>query len=146
MNLKKAILTGLLAYALSFAAGIITLLILRIDPSTGTDIPNSAYIIGMFTSVLITVFCANLYFKGEKTSAEEGFKFGTIIIAVSFLIDMFFFTTYTLTTAGTSQTVVDYYTNVYFWLTLVLVFITSALVGHFKRKGLTLNKRRRKKR
>ena len=145
MNLRKAVLLGLLAYAMSFAASIIILLVLGVEPSNLQDIPTSAYIIGMLASIAITIICCLWYFKKEKASAEDGFKVGIILVAVSFFVDLIFFGVNALTATGTKEILIQYYANIYFLLTIVLVIITSAIIGHFKKKAVSVAKKTKRK-
>src|SRR3989344_4462462 len=145
MTLRKAFLLGLLAYAISFGVSIIILTVLDIKPAAGDEIPRSAYILGMLAAVIITLICSVWYFKGEKASAEEGFKVGITLVLFGFLLDIVFFALTATTTPGAKEIFIEYYTNIYFWLTIALVIVTAAVVGHFKKKTITVVKKSAKK-
>ncbi|MBI2449082.1 hypothetical protein HYV49_02175 [Candidatus Pacearchaeota archaeon] len=130
MNLKRAIWVAVLTYAISFIIGLIVMMIMGVDPTNLTEIPNNVLYISIILTIIIAVFFTLLYFKGKriKPNAKEGFYFGLILIIVGTILDIIIFSLSSLAT-GTQQSLIEYYSNPFFWIALILLLATTTIVG-----------------
>ncbi len=133
MNLKRATLVSVLIYAISFAIGFILMFKLGINAFELETIPSSFYYLSMLAGIILTAVFTIFYFKDKKLkpSLKEGFLFGVVLIVVGSILDVIIFSI-GLASGGPSTAIIDYYSNPFFWATIVLLLATSSLVGWIK--------------
>ena len=135
MNLKRAIGVGLLTYLASFIIGIIIMFAMGVDPSQGSEIPKSAFIVNIIITLILAGLFTLFYFKDKKIkrSAKEGFMFGIVLIIIGFILDIIIFTLTSMMTT-TQVDLLEYYSDPIFWLALILFVLTTTIVGAIKEK------------
>ena len=134
MNLKRAISIVLLVYIVTFILTLTFAALIGVDNTDPESIPTSLWIIGIILAIGLTTWGASFYFKSKKTtpSAKQGLIFGIITLLVGFALDF--------TTAGLGagqegiNSLLDYYSQSYFLITLVLLLGSTTLVGYLKAK------------
>jgi len=135
MNVKRAIGVGLLTYLVSFILGIIVMFAMGVDPSQGSEIPKSAFIVNIIITLILAGLFTLFYFKDKKIkrNAKEGFLFGIVLIIMGFILDVIIFTLTSIMTS-TQINILEYYSNPIFWLALILFVLTTTIVGAIKEK------------
>ena len=88
---------------------------------------------GSGKSAMIFLLCDYFKDKKIKRNAKEGFYFGLVLIIIGFILDGILFTVGAIA-GGTQFDVLAYYTSPFFWAALVLVVITTTIVGAVKGK------------
>jgi ABC-type spermidine/putrescine transport system permease subunit II len=133
MNIKRAIWLGVLTYITSFIVGIILAAILGIDITTGEPLTPTLWYLSIIFTIIVSAIFTYIYFKDEKTKPDftQGIYFGFVLIVIGFIIDSLIIIPYIL--QGNSKIeVLSYYTEPFFWLSLVLLLVTTSIIGHFK--------------
>ena len=129
MNIKRAILLSIVAYAASFVLAVLVGMVLNTGVSSDVvSVPTHVWLVGMSISVLVMLFATRWYFKaGETTpSAAHGAYFGGIAIATGFTLDIV-----TVLPFGNPVAVLgQYYAQPFFVGTLALILITTTYVGY----------------
>ena len=135
MNIKRALWVSVLTYAASFIIGLIVMTLMGIDPTNLAKIPNNVLYISILLTIIIVALFTLFYFKGKniKPSAKEGFYFGLVLIILGTILDVIIFSLSSLAT-GTQQSLIEYYSNPLFWITLILLLATTTIVGAVKRR------------
>lgn len=105
-------------------------MLMNIDMTATTKLPPSFFIIGMVLSVVLAGIFSVVYFKGKgvKASTKEGFYLGVTIILIGFVLDLVLFLL-SILAGETGSEITTYYSNIFFWIALVLVIATATLVG-----------------
>lgn len=132
MKLKRAILIAIATYALSFIIGLIPMLLMGVNTMEMSEFPANFFIIGMVISVALAVAFSLVYFRDKRIrrNAKEGFYFGIVLAITGFALDGILFLIGSL--SGSPMDLLAYYANPLFWLTLLLVIITTTIVGKVK--------------
>lgn len=125
MNLKRGILIALALYAVTLIVGIIITLVTRVSISSPQDIPTTFWIITIVTTVFLTSLASIWYFNKVKRSTKEGLKLGITFVLTGLVIDIVLF----LTQPGGIQLIKEYYSNVSFYIVLVLVVASCVFIG-----------------
>lgn len=135
MNLKRAIGIGFLTYIATFAVGIIAALAMGLDMTSTDTPPPEMFYISAIAAVIIASLFSLWYFKGKnvETNAKQGFIFGIVLILIGFAMDFITFIPY-VTSGGSYNDLLAYYSNPIFLITLVLILVTPAVVGHILSK------------
>ena len=130
MNYKRALLLSLLAYVISFIVGFLAALAFSVDFSGDEPIPQSLWYVGLVASVIIMASLTLWYFKSDTTTAStlNGLAFGAIAVVFSAALDALIFIPATL--SGRGNELISYYSEPLFWITLILVIVTTTLVGY----------------
>ena len=130
MNYKRALLLSLLAYVISFIVGLLAALIFSVDFSGDDPIPRSLWYVGIIASIIIMASFTLWYFKSDTTTAStlNGLAFGAIAVVFSAALDALIFTPAAL--SGRGNELISYYSEPLFWITLILVIVTTTLVGY----------------
>lgn len=136
MNLKRAAWIGVVTYIISFIIGIIVMYFLGFDPSQASEIPNSLLYVNIILTIIIAALFTWFYFSGKssekkakiKPSMKEGLLFGVVLIVVGFIIDLIIFGISSIAT-DVEQNIIKYYSNPLFWVAIVLLLVTTTLVG-----------------
>lgn len=125
MKLKRGILIALALYASTMVVGIVLTLITKINISSPQEIPTTYWIITIITTVLLTSLASIWYFNKAKRNAKEGIKLGITFIITGFIMDLLFF----MTQEGGIQLIKGYYSNISFYIVLILVVSTCIFIG-----------------
>ncbi|MCH8050181.1 hypothetical protein IIB51_02145 [Patescibacteria group bacterium] len=130
MNYKRALLLSLLAYVISFIVGLLAALIFSVDFSGDEPIPQSLWYVGIIASVIIMASLTLWYFKSDTTRAGtlNGLAFGAVAVFFSAILDTLIFIPAAL--SGKGNELIAYYSEPFFWITLILVIVTTTLVGY----------------
>ena len=105
--------------------GIVLTLITKINISSPQEIPTTYWIITIITTVLLTSLASIWYFNKAKRNAKEGIKLGITFIITGFIMDLLFF----MTQEGGIQLIKGYYSNISFYIVLILVVSTCIFIG-----------------
>jgi len=125
VKLKRGILIALALYASTMVVGIVLTLITKINISSPQEIPTTYWIITIITTVLLTSLASIWYFNKAKRNAKEGIKLGITFIITGFIMDLLFF----MTQEGGIQLIKGYYSNISFYIVLILVVSTCIFIG-----------------
>ncbi len=126
---------GVVVYLCSFVLGILLSIISSLYFSQTGKTNTIISLINLVLMVVIVALFSLYYFKDNKIKADvkEGLKFGLVLIVIGFVFDWVGFL---ISIARNSpQDLINYYSNPYFWIALILLIGTSALVGHIKGKS-----------
>jgi len=130
MHLKRAIPLCILVYIISFASGIMIATILGVDLTSAPEPTTGLWIGGMIATVIIMSLFTVWYFKSPKTTAnaKNGFYFGLVAVLVGSVIDAAIIVPMILT-SDAPQNPIAYYTSPLFTATIVILLITTTVVG-----------------
>lgn len=133
MNIKRAVGVGILTYLIAFIIGMIVVGISGVDATNPAEVPKSVLYINIVITIIIAALLTLFYFKGKHTKAnvKEGLLFGIVLVIVGFILDIIIF----LIFSSASQSefdLMEYYSNPIFWVSLVLLLITTSVVGWIK--------------
>tara|TARA_Y100000310_G_scaffold317846_1_gene371209 strand:+ start:26228 stop:26632 length:405 start_codon:yes stop_codon:yes gene_type:complete len=129
MNLKRSVWISVTLYLASMVFGIILALVLGLDEQSAVNPPLSLWIWGMILTVALTFLFTLWYFRGKSGSWKEGLQLGGVMILIGLLLDLLL-----VGFAGELDSLLQYYKNPLFFLTLGLLLATSSLVGQYKQK------------
>lgn len=137
MNYRRAITAAIMCYGITLVIGVFAVFVLKFgfeDTASG-QISQSTWVFSMVTSILATTLCALWYFRKEanKASLNTGIHLGLVILAISFALDFVSFLP-RFTDPATQNLLKMFYANPFFWLTAVLVVVTTTLVAKYKEK------------
>jgi hypothetical protein len=134
MNFKRAVWISLVTYIVSFIIGGIVAFMFQVDPQA-TTLPIPLYIAMVVMTVIIAILFTLLYFKDRKIkpSAKEGFMFGIVLVFTGFILDVLIFSISSLV-ADLSQDIIEYYSSALFWIAIMVLLITTTLVGMYKQR------------
>lgn len=123
---------SVLAYIASLAVGIAVMVVYGIDLGETQAIPPEMWYAGAITAIIFAALFAAWYFRSPKVdaSAQEGLKFGLVMIVTGFVLDLVSFLPL-LTHEDPYDPILEYYSSPFFWVTLVLVVVAAALTGNF---------------
>ena len=142
MRLKRAILISVAAYAASFVVGLLTAAVLGFDPySTDQTIPESVWYVGIISTFVIGFVFAWWYLKPSEVekSPRQGLWFALVAIAVGLVVDWLMIGIYVLSGGDVAQ-FIAYYSDPYFWLSIVALLVGSVLAGFWVRRGNAIKK------
>ncbi|MBS3093732.1 hypothetical protein J4456_04090 [Candidatus Pacearchaeota archaeon] len=130
MNLKRALGIGLLTYVLAFVIGIVIMFLFQVDSSDPFSIPPYILYINIGITIILAAFFTLWYLRGKKIkpSVKEGFLFGITLIIIGTVIDVILFSIGALL-SDVPMSLLDYYSNPVFWISLLLFLATTTLVG-----------------
>lgn len=135
MNIKRAIGIALLTYIATFIVGILAAIVIGIDLTVETTPPPEMIYVAAFAAVVIAGIFSVWYFKGKsvEVNAKQGLFFGGVMIIIGFIMDIVTFIPY-VASGGSYDDILKYYSDPVFWVTLILVLVTPAAVGHILQK------------
>ena len=125
MNIKRGVSIGLALYAVTFIIGIILIILTKTNIDSPQNIPTTYWIITIVTTVILTSLASLWYFNKAKRNAKEGFKLGITFIITGLIIDLVSF----LTQKNGVQLIKEYYSNISFYIVLILVVATCVFIG-----------------
>lgn len=131
MKIKRALLASIYTYLASLVVGIIGAFIFQTDPAQ-TSVPVPMFLIGILAPILFTWIFATWYFRGSQVAQGrgQGLVLGILLVLISFILDV---VTILPTTGGnladTITLLTDYYTQLAFWITTLLVIGACVVVG-----------------
>lgn len=130
MNIKRAIGLSILAYIATFVVGALVAVVSGVDLGEIQEAPTILWVTGALVSVAFAWAFAWWYFRSPKTiaSPRNGLLFGLVMIATGFILDFVTFLPL-VTREDPWGSILAYYFNPFFWGTVVLVVITTTLVG-----------------
>lgn len=131
MKIKRALLASIYTYLASLIIGIIGAFIFSADPAQAS-VPVPMFLIGILAPILFAWIFATWYFRGSRVvqGRGQGFALGILMVLIGFILDI----VTVLPTAGgslgnTVALLTDYYTQVVFWVTALLVIGACVVVG-----------------
>jgi uncharacterized membrane protein YfcA len=125
MNLKRGILIALILYVTTMIIGVALTIITKINLLSPQDIPTTYWIITIITTVILTSLASILYFNKAKRNSKEGLNLGITFVITGFIIDILLF----LTQKRGVLLIKQYYSNISFYIVLVLVVATCVFIG-----------------
>ena len=136
MDKKRAIWISVLLYAATFLIGIVVALILGTDLSGETPITKMHWVLSIILSVILAGLFSLWYFKGRKIkiSQKEGLYLGLTFLAVGIFFDLLFIIPYLALGVGDVNSLLNYYQDPFFWISVVLIVVTPIVVGKWKGK------------
>ena len=134
MDLKRAIWISVLLYVATFIMGIIVALVVGTDLTGEESISTTHWILSILVSVVIAALFSLWYFRGKKAkaSAKEGFYLGITFLAVGIIFDALFIIPYLF--VGGASGVLSYYSDIWFYISVILVVLTPVIIGSMKSK------------
>ncbi len=139
MKARRAIGFAVLAYILTMIVGMITTTVAGLDMTAMSTPPLWLCIVSSIGAALLCWLAAWLYFRGKKTKKGTiyGFYFAIYMVIVGFIMDILMWTVAMPggTTIEGMKQLLQYYTQWYFWLTFVLIFVASILTGKCMKKN-----------
>ena len=131
---RRKIYLGLIAYLVSFTIGIINAQIMGVDLATASEVPTPVWIVGVLAQLVIMALFSLWYFASRKvvSSVAEGVRFGLTCVILGFVVEILLI----IPSIFFSHAPADpfkYYTNPFFWLSVVVTLLIPALVGAIKR-------------
>jgi len=115
MNIKKAVLFGLILWMLIFVEVSIEMFAIASE--------STQQIVHVIVLPILVVICSILYFKKEKKSAAEGLLLGVIFLAVGTVLDLI------ITIPLFVKSFSTFYGNFELWFGFVEVLVFCALIG-----------------
>ena len=131
MDVKRALWMGFLVYIISFIIGTIVGILMGVDFSTAASVPDSVWAVNIVLAIIIVGTFGVWYFKKVTPSWKQGALLGIMFVLVGFIIDLLLVIPWIMFSDSPAD-IVSYYTNPLFWLTLLLIVLTTAVVGWFK--------------
>jgi uncharacterized membrane protein AbrB (regulator of aidB expression) len=135
MNTKRAIASAILTYITTFVVGVLVGVIANVSPEQASsgEVPGAILYGGAVAAIILSALFAWWYFRPARTEAntKKGLYLGLIFIVVGFVLDVVAFAA-----TGQLDTAQTYYSEPAFLTTLVLVVLSTTLVGwYLSRKG-----------
>jgi len=129
MNIKKAIGTGLLVFAVQFAS--VSVIGNTFGPLLGTSAwAGYAWQAAMVLLLVAIVYCtARWYFTGTIATAIKGFYLGIVVVAVSFVINLLQTIPAIALGQNISQPLLQYVSSISFWVTVVITVASATCAG-----------------
>lgn len=133
-NLGRALGISFLLYVATFVVGIVSGIVSGQDMSSLDTVSDSFWYVGMVGAVVLCALFATWYLNGKNISASaaSGLKFGITAVILSSGLDLILFSLGNA--AGASTDLGRYYGDLRFWIILLLVVGTAALMGYWKQK------------
>lgn len=138
MNIKRAFLASIYTYFAALVIGVIAAFIFQNDLSQ-TGISTPMFLVGILAPVVCIWIFATWYFRGHVAQGRiQGLLLGLFVVLISFILDILT----VLPTAGGNldNTVVlltDYYTQIVFWVTtLIVIGVCVAIGGNIRSKHI----------
>ena len=131
MNVRRAIIIGLLLWIAALIIGLILFFITRNTSLSDTFLS----IIGLIFLVVLTAIASFVYFGGKKKveiNPKEGLLLGGVFFIVSVVLDTITFIPF-VSVAGSSVSLLAYYISPAFLIGLILILAVPSLVGYIAR-------------
>ena len=134
MDRKRALWISALLYFATFFVGIVVAVIIGTDLSGETPITTMHWILSMVLSVILAALFSLWYFRKEgiKVSVKEGLHLGLSFLVVGIVFDMLILIPYLASGVGDGASLVGYYKDPLFWVSVVLIVLTPGVVGKVK--------------
>lgn len=131
-NFKRAVGISFALYVATFIVGIASGFASGQDMSRVDNIPDSFWYVGMVAAVVLTALCTLWYFRNTAIipSWKSGLYFGFTAVAFSFILDVAIFSIGN--SQGAQVDMMEYYSDIRFWIIVVLVIGTAKTVGILK--------------
>lgn len=134
MKVKRAIMLSILAYITVFLTGIAISVILEVDLTEMAAMTEQMWYASIAASVVIMALFSIWYFSGQDTGRgpKRGFQFGLMAVTIGFIFDAALMVPYMFMEDSTWD-IVAYYTDPFFWTTIVSILATTTVVGLLKK-------------
>jgi uncharacterized membrane protein YfcA len=125
MKIKRGILIGVALYVATMIVGIILTIFAQSSLSSPQSMPTTYWIITIVVTVVLTSLASIWYFAKAKRTTLEGLKLGITFVIVGFILDLILF----LTQSGGIEVMKEYYSNISFYIVLLLVVASAVFIG-----------------
>lgn len=139
MNYKRAALWGMMLYVASAVIGVGVSFIISPDVAAGIAEPGVWLLLAQTIMAVALSFGATWwYFMSPSTipSAQNGLYFGLVAVVTSFVLDFCLFVP-ALYAGYTFADFASFYSQVWFWIVLVLILAGAAGAGFVRAGGLS---------
>jgi len=132
MDYKRALFMAVLSYLVGFAVGNALASILRIPVWEGAEITTIFWLVSIFFTIILMAVFTLWYFKDTtiKPNVREGLLLGAVFVVVGFILDVLFIVPYMIK-KEVPLDILQYFTDVFFWLTIVSIFVTTGALGWY---------------
>jgi Na+-transporting methylmalonyl-CoA/oxaloacetate decarboxylase gamma subunit len=120
-----------LLYLCTFVVGVLIALILGTDLSGETQISTAHWVLSIIWSILLSSVFSLWYFRDKVIpwTAREGIYLGATFFVVGIVFDLLFLIPYIVAGVGNTEALVQYYLDIWFWVSVVLVVLMPVVVG-----------------
>lgn len=135
MHVKRGVWIAIVFYVSCLVVCGATAALMGVDLSLSpSEIPSSFWIVSLIEMGVLTAICTKWYLDDVRAKgARAGFEFGIIALIVGAILDLLVLFPL-MTQGGDKSDLLAFYTLPWFWMSLIILLATAAIVGGHQKK------------